>query len=91
MKLYWRIKCQIDNITIICGNALQNSFRHLPFSNYTGKNTVYQICDAGSSTVKNPPVIQETRFDPQIQENSWSRKWQPHSCIIACIIAVLFP
>ena len=27
--------------------------------------------------VKNPPVMQETRFNPQVEKIPWKRKWQP--------------
>ena len=31
----------------------------------------------GGSTVKNPPAMQETDFDPWVGKSHWRRKWQP--------------
>ena len=30
-----------------------------------------------AQAVKNPPVMQETWFNPQVEKIPWKRKWQP--------------
>ena len=34
------------------------------------------VGSSGGSVVKNPPVMQETWFDPWVRKIYWRRKWQ---------------
>ena len=41
------------------------------------KTCAKQGASVVAQTVKNPPAVQETGFDPWVEKILWRRKWQP--------------
>jgi len=50
---------------------------YLPFSIPFCQPPPFTRSSLVAGTIKDPPAMQETRFDPWVRKIPWRRKWQP--------------